>query len=161
MKSFKAKYIALLALLPLLLFSGCISERASVLAPLSRYPGETVRIPSSTLKFAGIMSGESMVRKLSTVEIFSCANPAYAGQIADLTRVIADGRNLELLIEARDSTDLTRIYAIQGKKQGVLKELLVESTGRAACDIVYIKGKLDLPALISDTHSLDHLIEFH
>ena len=106
------RHLLISALLSLtLLLSGCVIDKPKVLAPLCDYPGTALRIPSSTLKMTGMMAddGGGFIRKLNTVEVFSCDNRRSMNAVVKASCAIAESRGMELMIEARDSAEVVHI----------------------------------------------------
>ncbi len=156
------KRIFIFALLFLaLLLSGCVSEQPEILSSLSDYPGTAVRIPSSTLKFTSLMAGKDskFLRKLNTVEVFTCEDSASVDAVAAASRAIAEERGMELMIETRDSLAVVHIFVVESDKSGIMKEILIQDLEPEECNVVYVKGKIDISSLTDDPEDFKKLLK--
>ena len=156
------RHLLISALLSLtLLLSGCVIYKPKVLAPLCDYPGTALRIPSSTLKMTGMMAddGDGFIRKLNTVEVFSCDNRRSMDAVVKASCAIAESRGMELMIEARDSAEVVHIYTVESDRSGVLKEMLIQALEPGECNVVYIKGEIDIASLSGDSKDFKKLLK--
>lgn len=134
------------------LLGSCVSSRPKELAALSEYPGTTVRVPSSTLKMTSLCAGGDgkFMRKLKSVEVFTCEDRKRTGAVMEASRRIAQERGMEMIIETRSAKESTEIYILEGGKKGVVKEVLIQSVEPDECEVVYLKGNIDVAALMKD-----------
>lgn len=135
-----------------MLLAGCVSSEPKDLVSLSEYPGTTVRVTSSMLKMTSVFAGEEgkFMRKLKSVEVFTCEDPKWADAVMNASRAIAQERGMEVMIETRSAKESVDIYAIEPGKKGVVKEALILTAEPDECNVIYLKGSIDFGALIKE-----------
>ena len=113
------------------------------LLSLAAKNGESVNI-GNDITFTG-KSG-NMLKKIDTVDVYTCEEKNSAEQLSQQVRSILDGESWEPLIDATDGEDYkSKIYQNQqGKHTTVI--IFAEEDGEAS--LVVIDGKLDMAQLM-------------
>lgn len=159
MKRILAPFIALIAVL----FSACVSDAPDVLSPLASIPDNTiVRVSGGALKLAmmAVPSNAGFVKKIKSVEVFTCEDSGQSDAIADASRRIAESRGMELLLEQRDSTDTVHIYGLESeKKAGEVKEILIQVAEPGETTVVFIKGKIDIASILENSSEIGKILK--
>ena len=134
------------------LLGSCVSSKPKELAALSVYSGTTVRVSSSMLKLTSLCAGDggNVMRKLKSVEVFTCEDRNQTGAVMEASRKIAQERGMEVMIETRSAKESTEIYALESGKKGVVKEVLIQSVEPDECEVIYLKGNIDVASLVND-----------
>lgn len=159
MKRILASIIALIAVL----FSACVSDTPDVLSPLASFPDNTiVRVSGAALKLAmaAVPSDAGFVKKIKSVEVFTCEDSGQTDAIHEAARGIAESRGMELLLEQRDSAETVHIYGLESdKKAGEVKEILIQVAEPDETTVVFIKGKIDIASVIENSSEIGKILK--
>ena len=86
------------------------------------------------------------IRELKSVEVIECDNRKSIDKIEKFARGLIDSLSLEVIVEATENDEKTRIYGIvpEGGKENTINALLIESREKDEYTLVYIRGVIDL-----------------
>ena len=130
------------------LLSGCVSGSPDVLKPLSVFPNHTVvRVNGATLKLSTMMlqNEDGFVKKIKSVEVFTCEDCDRIAEIEDVSRGIAESRGMQLMIEQRDSAGT------------VMKEILIQTIEPSEFNVVFVKGEIDIASCLKNSGNFKKL----
>lgn len=155
------RIFAPIVLVFVVLLSGCVSGSPEVLEPLSVFPNHTVvRVNGATLKLSTMMlqNEGGFVKKIKSVEVFTCEDCDCISEIEDVSRGIAESRGMQLMIEQRDSAETVNIYGLESqKKAGVMKEILIQTIEPSEFNVVFVEGEIDIASCLKNSGNFKKL----
>lgn len=131
-----------------------------VFSSLRNLPGvEITYIGPAALRLAGrspladadFALASAVMKDIESIEIVECENPESIPQLEAFTQNLMNELHLEPLVEDESKGEINRIYAMvpqKGEESGSLGNLLIESVEPGSYELVFVKGAIDLNAMM-------------
>ncbi len=147
-----------LSLLCIFMAPSCISQ-GKIFKDVSNLPGvTTVYIGPAMMKLAGTgmaMSDDKdyakYVKDIKSIDVMTCEEASSVPQVRALCDSIVEARQFELLLESNDDGEHTSMYGRVPENEGdFIEDLLIYNVSAKECNFVYIRGKVDVGAIMSE-----------